>query len=105
MPVGNGGLRISREIAFRSADVRRGDLADQASSDQEFHRQAAVGHLVQKVLKAISLQERIFPQRKGMGVQAVCVDCQGEIPLTRREAMPTAIRCLVCEDLKDQKRS
>ena len=103
MAVGSGnglasGLRLSRAVANRPPDARRGDLADQAKFEADFHSTGVVVSQIQKNNFAMSQQERIFLQRVQMGVQDICVDCGEEIPLARRKAVETATRCRDCQE-------
>lgn len=92
--VGATGIREFKAILKRSPDVRRGDMVDQAGIETD----TEITNKVFKMKLVESQQSQIFSRRKEMGIAEICIDCNGNISLARRRAIPTAIRCIVCQE-------
>jgi DnaK suppressor protein len=78
-----------------SADVnsRQGDLADQASGNNEVHIQLKLKQTDAKILQAI--EEALYRMEKG--VYGVCRDCGEPISVARLEAIPWTRVCITCK--------
>lgn len=52
--------------------------------------------------EAAYLAARLHEQRRAAALDepgsAICADCQEEIPLERRRALPSAIHCINCQE-------
>lgn len=79
-----------------SADVnsRQGDLADQASGNNEVHIQLKLKQTDAKILQAI--EEALYRMEKG--VYGVCRDCGETIAVARLEAIPWTRVCIACKE-------
>jgi len=60
------------------------DIADRAQADEEQYM-------------AARLAERLARVHEDAAGAEICADCGAEIPLERRRAVPSAIRCVVCQ--------
>ena len=78
-----------------SVDVnsRQGDLADQASGNNEVHIQLKLKQTDAKILQAI--EEALFRMEKG--IYGVCRDCGDPIAAARLEAIPWTRVCITCK--------
>jgi DnaK suppressor protein len=78
-----------------SADVnsRQGDLADQASGNNEVHIQLKLKQTDAKILQAI--EEALYRMEKG--TYGVCRDCGDMIAPARLEAIPWTRVCITCK--------
>jgi DnaK suppressor protein len=78
-----------------SVDVnsRQGDLADQASGNNEVHIQLKLKQTDAKILQAI--EEALYRMEKG--VYGVCRDCGEPIAPARLEAIPWTRVCITCK--------
>jgi DnaK suppressor protein len=78
-----------------SADVnsRQGDLADQASGNNEVHIQLKLKQTDAKILQAI--EEALVRMEKG--TYGVCRDCGEPIAQARLEAIPWTRVCISCK--------
>jgi DnaK suppressor protein len=78
-----------------SADVnsRQGDLADQASGNNEVHIQLKLKQTDAKILQAI--EEALFRMEKG--TYGVCRDCGDAIAAARLIAIPWTRVCITCK--------
>jgi DnaK suppressor protein len=78
-----------------SADVnsRQGDLADQASGNNEVHIQLKLKATDAKILQAI--EEALYRMEKG--VYGICRDCGEPIAPARLEAIPWTRVCISCK--------
>ena len=78
-----------------SVDVnsRQGDLADQASGNNEVHIQLKLKQTDAKILQAI--EEALYRMEKG--VYGVCRDCGDPISPARLEAIPWTRVCITCK--------
>ena len=79
-----------------SADVnsRQGDLADQASGNNEVHIQPKLKQTDAKILQAI--EEALVRLEKG--TFGICRDCGEPIALARLEAIPWTRVCISCKE-------
>jgi phage/conjugal plasmid C-4 type zinc finger TraR family protein len=62
------------------------DWLDEASAKTEREREAGIA--------------RVRAQTAGLG-GAFCVECDREIPPLRRKAMPSATRCIDCQEQRE----
>jgi len=78
-----------------SADVnsRQGDMADQASGNNEVHIQLKLKQTDAKILQAI--EEALYRMEKGL--YGVCRDCGDPIAPARLEAIPWKRVCITCK--------
>jgi len=78
-----------------SADVnsRQGDMADQASGNNEVHIQLKLKQTDAKILQAI--EEALYRMEKGL--YGVCRDCGDPIAPARLEAIPWTRVCITCK--------
>jgi RNA polymerase-binding transcription factor len=78
-----------------SIDVnsRQGDLADQASGNNEVHIQLKLKQTDAKILQAI--EEALYRMEKG--VYGICRDCGEPIAPARLEAIPWTRVCISCK--------
>jgi DnaK suppressor protein len=78
-----------------SVDVnsRQGDLADQASGNNEVHIQLKLKQTDAKILQAI--EEALFRMEKG--IYGACRDCGDPIAGARLEAIPWTRVCITCK--------
>src|SRR4051795_12809226 len=79
-----------------SADVnsRQGDLADQASGNNEVHIQLKLKQTDAKILQAI--EEALHRMEKG--TYGICRDCGEEIAPPRLNAIPWTRVCITCKE-------
>ena len=78
-----------------SADVnsRQGDMADQASGNNEVHIQLKLKQTDAKILQAI--EEALYRMEKG--TYGICRDCGDPIAPARLEAIPWTRVCITCK--------
>jgi DnaK suppressor protein len=78
-----------------SADVnsRQGDLADQASGNNEVHIALKLKQTDAKILQAI--EEALTRMEKG--TYGICRDCGDPIAVARLEAIPWTRVCIACK--------
>jgi DnaK suppressor protein len=78
-----------------SVDVnsRQGDLADQASGNNEVHIQLKLKQTDAKILQAI--EEALYRMEKG--TYGICRDCGEPIAAARLEAIPWTRVCISCK--------
>ena len=83
-----------------SVDVnsRQGDLADQASGNNEVHIQLKLKQTDAKILQAI--EEALYRMEKG--VYGICRDCGEPIAPARLEAIPWTRVCISCKQKQNQ---
>ena len=83
-----------------SADVnsRQGDLADQASGNNEVHIQLKLKQTDAKILQAI--EEALVRMEKG--TYGICRDCGEPIARARLEAIPWTRVCISCKQKQNQ---
>jgi DnaK suppressor protein len=79
-----------------TADVnsRQGDLADQASGNNEVHIQLKLKQTDAKILQAI--EEALYRMEKG--TYGVCRDCGEDIAQPRLTAIPWTRVCITCKE-------
>jgi DnaK suppressor protein len=79
--------------ASMDVNSRQGDLADQASGNNEVHIQLKLKQTDAKILQAI--EEALFRLEKG--IYGVCRDCGDPIAAARLEAIPWTRVCISCK--------
>ena len=79
--------------ASMDVNSRQGDLADQASGNNEVHIQLKLKQTDAKILQAI--EEALYRMEKG--TYGVCRDCGDAIAPARLEAIPWTRVCIVCK--------
>ena len=72
---------------------RQGDMADQASGNNEVHIQLKLKQTDAKILQAI--EEALFRMEKG--TYGICRDCGDPIAAARLEAIPWTRVCITCK--------
>lgn len=79
-----------------SADVnsRQGDLADQASGNNEVHIALKLKQTDAKILQAI--EEALI--RMDKGTYGICRDCGEPVALARLQAIPWTRVCITCKE-------
>ena len=75
-------------------NTRQGDLADQASGNNEVHIQLKLKQTDAKILTAI--EEALVRIEKGS--YGVCRDCGGPIAPARLDAIPWTRVCITCKE-------
>ncbi len=75
-------------------NTRQGDLADQASGNNEVHIQLKLKQTDAKILQAI--EEALFRMEKG--TYGICRDCGEEIAPPRLNAIPWTRVCITCKE-------
>ena len=73
---------------------RQGDLADQASGNNEVHIQLKLKQTDAKILQAI--EEALYRMEKG--TYGICRDCGEEIAAPRLNAIPWTRVCITCKE-------
>jgi DnaK suppressor protein len=73
---------------------RQGDLADQASGNNEVHIQLKLKQTDAKILQAI--EEALYRMEKG--IYGICRDCGEEIAAPRLNAIPWTRVCITCKE-------
>ena len=79
--------------ASMDVNSRQGDLADQASGNNEVHIQLKLKQTDAKILQAI--EEALFRMEKG--TYGICRDCGDPIAPARLEAIPWTRVCISCK--------
>jgi DnaK suppressor protein len=79
--------------ASMDVNSRQGDLADQASGNNEVHIQLKLKQTDAKILQAI--EEALFRMEKG--TYGTCRDCGDPIAAARLEAIPWTRVCISCK--------
>ena len=79
--------------ASMDVNSRQGDLADQASGNNEVHIQLKLKQTDAKILQAI--EEALFRMEKG--TYGICRDCGDPISTARLEAIPWTRVCITCK--------
>jgi DnaK suppressor protein len=79
--------------ASMDVNSRQGDLADQASGNNEVHIQLKLKQTDAKILQAI--EEALTRMEKG--TYGVCRDCGDPIATARLEAIPWTRVCITCK--------
>jgi DnaK suppressor protein len=84
--------------ASMDVNSRQGDLADQASGNNEVHIQLKLKQTDAKILQAI--EEALYRMEKG--TYGVCRDCGDPIAPARLEAIPWTRVCISCKQKQNQ---
>jgi DnaK suppressor protein len=79
--------------ASMDVNSRQGDLADQASGNNEVHIQLKLKQTDAKILQAI--EEALYRMEKG--TYGICRDCGERIAPARLEAIPWTRVCISCK--------
>ena len=79
--------------ASMDTNTRQGDLADQATGNNEVHLQLKIKQTGAKILRAI---EEAF-ERIENGTYGVCRDCGEPIAEARLNAIPWTRSCITCK--------
>ena len=88
-----GGVKPLHET-MSDVNSRQGDLADQASGNNEVHIQLKLKQTDAKILQAI--EEALWRIEKG--TYGVCRDCGEEIAPARLNAIPWTRVCITCKE-------
>ena len=75
-------------------NTRQGDMADQASGNNEVHIQLKLKQTDAKILKAI--EEALL--RIDQGIYGICRDCGDSIAPARLNAIPWTRVCITCKE-------
>ena len=89
--LGTGGIKPLQ--ATMDNNSRQGDMADQASGNNEVHIQLKLKQTDAKILQAI--EEALYRLEKG--TYGVCRDCGDPIAPARLEAIPWTRVCISCK--------
>ena len=84
--------------ASMDVNSRQGDLADQASGNNEVHIQLKLKQTDAKILQAI--EEALYRLEKG--TYGICRDCGDPIASARLEAIPWTRVCISCKQKQSQ---
>ena len=90
--VGSGGIKPLQ--ASMENNTRQGDMADQASGNNEVHIQLKLKQTDAKILQAI--EEALT--RLDKGTYGVCRDCGEAIAPARLNAIPWTRVCITCKE-------
>ena len=90
--LGMGGIKPLQ--ASMETNTRQGDLADQASGNNEVHIQLKLKQTDAKILQAIN--EAL--ERIEKGTYGVCRDCGEPIAEARLNAIPWTRVCITCKE-------
>ena len=90
--LGTGGIKPLQ--ASMENNTRQGDMADQASGNNEVHIQLKLKQTDAKILQAIDEALRRIDQ----GVYGVCRDCGEPIAEPRLTAIPWTRVCISCKE-------
>src|SRR6267378_692439 len=90
--LGTGGIKPLQ--ASMENNTRQGDMADQASGNNEVHIQLKLKQTDAKILQAI--EEALV--RLDKGTYGVCRDCGEPIAPARLNAIPWTRVCITCKD-------
>ncbi len=93
-------MTVSQQEFLRE-DTSHGDLADVAISNTIQGTSIAVS----TVLAKAKAEEGLSICREKMGFGKLCMGCGDEISQSRRDALPSAVRCLRCETEREEKRN
>ena len=80
--------------ATMEVNSRQGDLADQASGNNEVHIQLKLKQTDAKILQAI--EEALYRMEKG--TYGICRDCGEPIAQARLNAIPWTRVCITCKE-------
>jgi DnaK suppressor protein len=90
--LGTGGIKPLQ--ASMENNTRQGDMADQASGNNEVHIQLKLKQTDAKILQAI--EEALYRIEKG--TYGVCRDCGEPIAPARLNAIPWTRVCIACKE-------
>ncbi len=90
--LGTGGIKPVQ--ASMENNTRQGDMADQATGNNEVHIALKLKQTDAKILQAI--EEAL--QRIDKGTYGVCRDCGGPIAPARLNAIPWTRVCITCKE-------
>jgi DnaK suppressor protein len=90
----SGGGVVKPIQASMDVNSRQGDLADQASGNNEVHIQLKLKQTDAKILQAI--EEAL--QRIDKGTYGICRDCGEPIAPARLNAIPWTRVCITCKE-------
>jgi DnaK suppressor protein len=90
--LGTGGIKPLQ--ASRENNTRQGDMADQASGNNEVHIQLKLKQTDAKILQAI--EEAL--KRIDKGTYGICRDCGEPIAPARLNAIPWTRVCITCKE-------
>jgi DnaK suppressor protein len=90
--LGTGGIKPLQ--ASMENNTRQGDMADQASGNNEVHIQLKLKQTDAKILQAI--EEALGRIEKG--TYGICRDCGEPIPDPRLKAIPWTRVCIACKE-------
>jgi DnaK suppressor protein len=90
----SGGGVVKPLQASMDVNSRQGDLADQASGNNEVHIQLKLKQTDAKILQAI--EEAL--QRIEKGTYGICRDCGEPIAPARLNAIPWTRVCITCKE-------
>ena len=90
--LGTGGIKPLQ--ASMENNTRQGDMADQASGNNEVHIQLKLKQTDAKILQAI--EEALV--RLDKGTYGVCRDCGEPISTARLNAIPWTRVCITCKE-------
>ena len=90
--LGTGGIKPLQ--ASMENNTRQGDMADQASGNNEVHIQLKLKQTDAKILQAI--EEALWRLEKG--TYGACRDCGEPIAEARLNAIPWTRVCIVCKE-------
>ncbi|MBM4219919.1 MAG: TraR/DksA family transcriptional regulator [Gammaproteobacteria bacterium] len=79
---------LERQLAARAAELRAGFAADPETEDETAERERERRELAYVESSLQRLHEPEF---------GLCADCGEEIPYSRLQANPIAVRCLACQ--------
>ena len=91
--LGTGGIK-PLQWTIENNSGRQGDMADQASGNNEVHIQLKLKQTDAKILQAI--EEAL--ERLQRGTYGVCRDCGEPIAAARLNAIPWTRVCIVCKE-------
>ena len=91
LPPAAGSSRCPRPM---DVNTRQGDLADQASGNNEVHIQLKLKQTDAKILQAI--EEALYRMEKG--TYGICRDCGEPIAPARLNAIPWTRVCITCKE-------
>ena len=91
--LGTGGIKPLQET-MSDVNSRQGDLADQASGNNEVHIQLKLKQTDAKILQAI--EEALYRMEKG--TYGICRDCGEPIAPARLKAIPWTRVCITCKE-------
>ena len=94
--LGTGGIKPLQ--ASMENNTRQGDMADQASGNNEVHIQLKLKQTDAKILQAI--EDALA--RLDKGTYGVCRDCGEPIAEARLKALPFANTCRECQEQREE---